>query len=325
MTRKEEVRAEFVQDGDPSQDRSGGFVIQFLTPLYNLITAFSKGKLNFSPTFWSVLTIALILTLILFNYYVAGYLLTIAIITLLFEFLSLNPQLFKKQIPKNAERIIDETIASCEKQSALYIASFLEKFQLNYVQLKTILTSRHGKSLQTYRMIAKTQVFSSDFIDYILEKKLDENISDDVISLLIEESEACLNKSTFNLLWKRGCARLRGVLALKNPDLVEEKNWFQRFVHPHLKIDSWLNYFLAEPSKKFVLSIAALVGVVALTKDYIFDSILALPELSIIVSGTAGYLICAWIIGYIVLTVYLQIRRVMVIYWWGSVYSKKTG
>ncbi|MBU1975500.1 MAG: hypothetical protein KKG59_03800 [Nanoarchaeota archaeon] len=306
-----------------SNDRSGGFVIQFLTPLYNLIAALSKGRLTFSPSFWSIVSIACILTLIILNKVAAGYLLTMALVTLVFEFFSTNPQIFRKSGVDDDDEYKYAFLAGANGESLLRVENFLEESKLDFDQLKQLLTSKHGKSLQIYKKIAETQVFTADFIDYMFEARMDKYLSDEAISLLVEASQSCMNVETFERLYGRGCVRLRGTLVLKNPDLIQNKNWFQRFTFPWLKIESWFTYFFAEPSKKFLVSLLIMGGIVFFSRDYILNPITELPELSLVASSAVGYFVGTWLFGFIILVIYLKMRRWITIYWWGVVYRRK--
>tara|TARA_Y100000310_G_C20692789_1_gene823438 strand:- start:2449 stop:3387 length:939 start_codon:yes stop_codon:yes gene_type:complete len=303
---------------NPSGDTSGGFVIPFLTPIYNLIIRLSPAQIDFSSAIWSTFSILIILLLVSVKPDFVGFLIIVVLITLVVEFFSLNPNLFRKMLPLGSNQRVENFMETIEKRSLTSVLDFLDKEKLNQSQLKKILGTKHRHHLELYKRISSTQFFDVELIDFILSNELRKYVTPVVLSYFVGRSKTMLNVDTFRKLHDVGGLRLRGSLAIKNPELINKNTCLQVISSPFLLISSKISYFFNDPIVKFTL-----VGVMMFSLVAWVLGINPMPEienLSEQISYMVGNLVAAFIVCSVVLLFLLKVRRIITVHFWGFLY-----
>ncbi len=242
MAQKKKVKD--LDYGNPTYDQTGGLIAQFLQPVYKIIYENTYKFIRYSSVFWGLISILSLLLVMKFGRIDVNYMIIIFIIAIIFEIVSLNQTLIKNILINSSEVKIKSFLDVIEEKSVDEVSDFIISEKLTTHALKAILTSKHKNNIEIYDSIKNTQDIESELIDFLIENKLTNNISEILLCEFIELCKTSLSKNSFEILMKTGSTRLKGVLVIKNYQQINSQTRIQKILYPLFRLIAKFIYFI---------------------------------------------------------------------------------
>lgn len=173
----------------------------FFVPFYLLISKLAnRFKINLSSEFYIFLSLLIVLLMIYLGSVSLTSMILVIPFILIFEFLSLNLEVFMKFFSK--EHKIREFINNLDKKDTGEVIIFIEKNFLETEEIINIFESKHGKYEEIHKAIWSKNNASNELLKYIVLNFEKLEIDQKRVGLFILNSEKYFDNGLVNIIQK---------------------------------------------------------------------------------------------------------------------------
>ncbi len=263
-------------DGDDYQEmrmKFSSLIAPHLEPLFNIVDRlFTRYGIEIPIEFWFVTILAINSIIIYYekiSFELSISFIFLAILLLMASNIELITKTVSTRIKRNSAKIPETTrfLNGLDTRNLTEVQKFLRNYRkLSYSEITTILQSKFSEHPSIHQSIIKYQNISSELIEYIIDRKIDEKISESLLSDYIYGTKDDISSKYYKIIKRKysGSKEILKSLHVSYPLHSSGRTLFFRFANWRIIIRDWFNYGSGDGVFGFIALIPTVIASIQL-------------------------------------------------------------